>query len=158
MLRWSSKSRCRVQVTSNVRLRIQSQEELVKLSLEYVFLATVVLQGCGTAPMSMIEANPPLRLLPANHFPVRVVSIDGSIQFQMPVRVAPGPHMLVLEAQGSSVSKSRVQRTFAFKVEPCTRYYLLAAKESINAASWELVIHSTEKVALCNPEEEVKKS
>jgi hypothetical protein len=121
-------------------------------------MACAVVAACGSAPMSLLEGKPPLAILPANHFPVRVVSVDGSIQFQMPVRVAPGARTLVLEAPGRMGTRSAVQRTFAFKVEPCTQYHLLAAKESLTSVTWELVIHSKEKVTACNPEEELKKS
>jgi hypothetical protein len=105
-----------------------------------------------------IEGKPPVSVLPLNHYPVRVVSIDGSIQFKMPVQVAPGPHMLVLEAFPSNSAKAVVQRAYAFKVEPCTRYYFLAARESPMASAWELVVHSTERVSSCKPAEEAKKS
>lgn len=92
-----------------------------------------------------------------SYYPVRVVSVDGSIQFHNPVQVAQGSHWLVLEAAPSASARRTVQRSFVFATAPCTRYYLAASRESPVAAEWELVVALKETVSGCNAEEELKK-
>jgi hypothetical protein len=121
-------------------------------------LIVALLTGCAFAPLSFLEASPPVTMLPTDHYPVKVIAVDGSLQFHMPVQLAPGPHVVALEAFPSQSARRTIQRTYAIKIEPCTRYYLLAARTSPTAADWELVVHSTEKVSFCKPEEELKKT
>ncbi|MBI3716938.1 MAG: hypothetical protein HY255_13180, partial [Betaproteobacteria bacterium] len=99
----------------------------------------------------------PPGVLPTNHYPIRIVSVDGDIQFRNPVQLAPGPHSLVLEAAPGDGARGTTQRSFAFKVEPCARYFLAAARSSPVAADWKLVVVSRERVAGCIDEEELKK-
>ena len=128
------------------------------LSKSNLMLVAALCGACTTAPLSFIEGVPPLGTLPLKHYPLRVVAVDSSIQFSMPIQIAPGIRTLVLEASAGASAKGTTQRTFAFKVEPCTRYYLLAYRESPVNANWELVLHSKEKVSGCDALEEGKKS
>ena len=121
-------------------------------------LAVTLCAACATAPLSFIEGVPPLGTLPLKHYPLRVVSVDSSIQFRMPIQVSPGLRTLVLEAAPGGSAKGSTQRTFVFKVEPCTRYHLIAYRESPIIANWELILHSKETVSGCDPQDEGKKS
>lgn len=91
-------------------------------------------------------------------YPVRVVSVDGAMQFHSPVQVEPGPRLLVLEAAPSGSARRTEMQTFAMRVEPCTRYYLAARRTSPMAAGWQLVVDAKETVAGCDPEAELKKA
>jgi hypothetical protein len=120
-------------------------------------LASLALAACGTAPLSFLDGQP-LDRVTLNRYGVRIVSVDGQINFRNPVQVAPGPHVLVVEARRGDGPDTRMQRTFALNVEPCTHYYLAADRESPLTSPFELVVQAKEKVAGCNPEEEVKKA
>jgi hypothetical protein len=121
-----------------------------------LFFATLY-AACGTAPLSFIEGNTGSKLLAENQSPVRVVSIDGHIQFRMPVQISAGPHTLVLESAPRRGVGAPLQRTFAFKVEPCTRYFFIATPTTPMDTNWELAIHTKEPVGACNSDAEVKK-
>jgi hypothetical protein len=124
--------------------------------LPAIFILACVLASCGMAPLSFLEVGPLSRVDP-HLYPVRVVSVDGSIQFSRSIPVEPGPRWLVVEAAPPRGSRLGVQKSFAFLVEPCTRYYLAAHKPSPLLQEWSLVV-SPERVTPCDPQEELKKS
>ncbi|WP_395007500.1 hypothetical protein [Undibacterium sp.] len=109
------------------------------------------------APLSYLEAKPDSAIHSSSQYPVRVVSVDGSIQFSMPVQIAPGERDLVLEAMPSRSALGSKQKKFRLKIAPCTRYFLLAQRDTPMQADWQLIIHSTEVVSACDPVEELKK-
>ena len=126
-----------------------------------ILVSVAALAGCAsTAPLSFIEGVPWTRT-DTTLYPVRVVSIDGHIEFEgpaKPVMVSPGVRSLVLEpAPGESV-RQHVQKPYAMRVEPCTHYYLAARKDSPIASDWTLEVDRKEPVPGCNPQEELKKA
>lgn len=126
----------------------------------FMLAALTALAGCSTAPLSFIEGTPVTRT-DIDLSPVRVVSIDGELQLQsltQAVGIAPGRRWLVLEAAPTKTSARLVQRSFVFKVEPCTRYFLAARRSNPMASEWDLVIDQREPVAGCNAAEELKKA
>ena len=116
-----------------------------------------IVSGCGSAPLSFLDGRPP-NLLPAIQYPVRIVSVDGGLEFRNPVQVAPGPRYLVIEAAPAHSARGTTQRSFVFPVAPCTRYYLAAVRNSPMDAGWDLVVQQKEAVAGCNADEELKKA
>jgi hypothetical protein len=122
------------------------------------FAAACFLGGCASAPLSFLDGTPSSVRMPQDHYTVRVISVDGNIQFKNPVQLAPGPRWLVLEAVPGKSAVQVKQKRFALKVEPCTHYYLLAYRKSPMDSDWELVVQATEPVQRCIPEEELKKS
>jgi hypothetical protein len=131
------------------------ESNLHKLGL--MIASSVVLSACGSAPLSFIEAKPHSTLMPPNHYPVRVIAVDKSLQFSMPVQLAAGKRQLVLEAYPSNSAAKTPQKTVFMDIQPCTRYFLLAKRTSPMQADWELVKTDTETVSGCNPEDEMKK-
>jgi hypothetical protein len=115
------------------------------------------LSACETAPLSYLDGRPKTTTDPLL-FPVRVVSVDGGINFQNPVQVAPGPRWVVLEAAASGSARGTTQQTFVMRVEPCTRYHLAAKRNSPAEATWQVVVDSKETVPGCDPAEEMKKT
>ena len=115
------------------------------------------LAGCATAPLSYLDGHL-LDRSTLNRYPVRIVSVDGQIEFHNPVQVAPGQRWVVVEAAPGSGANLLTQQSFVLKVEPCTRYYLAADRPSPLLSEWRLVIERTEPVGSCNPEEEMKKA
>ena len=131
----------------------------MKTSLDRLLLTTVVVAtaGCASAPLSLLVGEPKTKtelLL----FPVKIVSVDGGIEFRNPVQVAPGPRWLVLEAGPSAGARTKVQKSFVLRVEPCTRYFLAARRASAVAAEWEVVIDAKEPVSGCDAEAEMRKA
>ncbi len=130
---------------------------LIRIS---VLSSLVSLSACSIlakAPLSYLEAKPDSAIHSSSQFPVRVVSVDGSIQFSMPVQIAPGERDLVLEAMSSRSAFGSRQKNVRLKIAPCTRYFLLAQRDSPMQADWQLSIHSTEIVSACDPAEELQK-
>lgn len=120
-------------------------------------LTLSLLAACESAPLSFLDGRPKTATDPLL-YPVRVVSVDGSIQFSNPVQVEPGPRWLVLEAAPSGSARGTTQQTFVMRVEPCTRYYLGARRTSSMEATWQVVIDDQERVAGCDAEAERRKA
>jgi hypothetical protein len=115
---------------------------------------------CSSNPQSYLDGNPQTTT-DAQLYPVRVAAVDGDMQFENPVRVYPGPRWLEIQLAPGSERSARLQsksQTFVMKIEPCTRYYLGAHKDSALADKWKLVVDKTETVQSCDPAEELKKA
>lgn len=122
--------------------------------------AVLLLAGCASAPLSFVEGMPLTQADPSL-YPVRVVSIDGSQQFSKPstpIQLFPGQRWLVLEAAPGKSARRVVQKSYALKVEPCTRYVFAARRASPMDSDWSLVVDRTEPVSGCNAEEELRKA
>lgn len=130
---------------------------LIRMS---VLSCVVSLSACSIlakAPLSYLEAKPYSAIHSSLQSPVQVVSIDGSMQFSMPVQIAPGERDLVLEAMSSQSALRTKQKNVRLTIAPCTRYFLLAQRDSTMQADWQLTIASTEIVSACDPTEELQK-
>jgi hypothetical protein len=115
------------------------------------------LSGCASlpmAPLSYLDGNPPGIRVDSTLAPVQILSVDGRIYRSGPVQVAPGTHSVVLASGGGP----NPNRQVSMLVEPCTRYFLAAQRESVTSRTWEMKVASTEPVAGCDPAEERKKA
>lgn len=123
--------------------------------------AIVAAAGCAsTAPLSFVEGVPWTKTDPTLH-PLRVVGIDGHMEFDRPdtpAMVSPGVRTLVLEAAPSEGVQRHIQKTYALRIEPCTHYYLAARRDSPMQSDWTLVVDRKEPVAGCDAQEELKKA
>ncbi len=128
-----------------------------KTSLLIAAACTVTFAGCATAPLSFLDGQP-RTATDIQLYPVRVVSVDGNIEFRNPVQVAPGRRLLVLEAAGSNSARGTTQQAFVMGIEPCTRYFLAARRMSPMDANWQIVIDAKETVPGCDAADEIKKS
>lgn len=128
-------------------------------SFGLALMAISISAGAQQAPLSFIDGMPLTR---TDHqlFPLRVVSIDGTLHFSPSdtrISIYPGQHELVLAA--GRYPGNPVEQTQSFTVKPCTHYHLAARIQSYRrTAPWELVIDREEEVAGCNPEEELRKA
>lgn len=121
--------------------------------------AFVALTGCASAPLSYVQGKS-FNRIDSHLFSVRVVSIDGSLQFRAPaerINIEPGLRSLVLESAPMGIAKKRIQKSMSLLIEPCMSYDF-AAREVIGESDWNLVIASKEAVQDCNPELERKKA
>lgn len=118
--------------------------------------AGALLAGCAAAPLSFIDSRP-VELLKQDEYPVRIVSVDGRLNFQPDVQLDPGVRTLVLEAAGPS-PRDGLQKTYAFLVAPCTRYVFIASRETPLARDWKLGVQRRDPVPGCDPKKEAEKA
>ncbi len=122
--------------------------------------AAASLTACTSAPLSFVEGVPLTRTDPTL-YPVRVVSLDGIIQFSsadQPLNVYPGSRSLVLAAAPGKSARGSTQKSYVLNVEPCSRYYLAAKRKSPMDSDWSLVLDHKEAVPGCTVESELKKT
>ena len=131
----------------------------MKTSTHRIFCIAIVgsLAACGSAPLSFLDGEPKTKT-EALLYPVKVISVDGAMEFRNPVQVAPGPRWLVLEAAPSAGARKSVQKSFVIRVEPCTRYFLAAKRATVIDADWQVVIDAKEQVPGCDVEAEKLKA
>ncbi len=122
-------------------------------------LGAAALAGCTItpAPKSWFVGEPE-GVLRFHEFPVRVMSVDGSINFGNKAQLEPGRHVVVLQAATANHIYRGLQKNYVMNVEPCTRYYYLAERVSDLARDWNLKLKTSETVAGCDPAEELRKA
>lgn len=120
-------------------------------------LSLLLLTACGTAPMSLLEGQPYHRTH-LNRYPVNIVAVNGHYSTQRPRQVYAGVSTIIVEAAPVGGMRLPKQQALAFKVMPCTRYYLAAERETSLSQDWKLVVDHTESIAGCDPREEIEKS
>ena len=121
-------------------------------------LVAATLAGCGTAPLSYLNDRQVYYKAVINRYPVRVVAIDGYYQTFKPVPIAPGEHVLTIDAVPVAGFSVPVQKVYPMTIEPCMRYYLAAQRRSPVIQDWELVVEETWPVAGCDPAKELQKA
>ena len=129
---------------------------IAKLSAGALIVAT--LAACSTAPLSFINDRQVYYKAVLNRYPVRVVAIDGSYQTFRPVPIAPGPHLLTIDAVPVAGFSLPIQKQYPFEVAPCTRYYIAAQRATALSQDWNLVVEETWPVAGCDPAKELEKA
>lgn len=120
--------------------------------------ATSAALGAFT-PQSYLDGNPRTKT-DTQLYPVRVVAVDGVRPHENPIAVTPGPHWLEIQAgagEASSPTRTSKPHTYVLRIEPCTRYFFGAHKESPLLDKWKLVVDQVEIVKGCDPAEELKK-
>jgi len=120
-------------------------------------LCTSLLVGCGTAPMSLLEGQHYHRTH-LNRYPVTIVAVNGHFSTQYPRQVYAGVSTIIVDAVPAGGRRVAKEKAVAFKVQPCTRYYLAAELENSLSQDWKLVVDHTEPIGACNPQEEIEKS
>jgi hypothetical protein len=129
----------------------QTNLALHKLACVSVVVASLIMTACAStpqAPLSYIEGKLQTHVDPYL-YSIYVVSVDGARPVSQEVPLEAGVRWLVLEAAPSKSALGRVQKSVAFPVAICTRYYLAAKRESPMQADWELVIERQEKIIGC---------
>ena len=114
--------------------------------------------GCSTAPLSYINDRQVYYRAVLNRYPVALTAVDGSSTAFRPVPIAPGPHLLTLDALPVAGFSVPVQKTYPMTIAPCTRYYIAAQRKSPLIQDWELVVEETWPVAGCDPAKELEKA
>jgi len=113
------------------------------------FVITAV-AGCTTTPgeANLSALNDGRVQFPAiNHrFAVRVVAIDDqSNNFRRPL-IEPGRHEVRFTAPPVALLTQSVEKTYTLDIQPCTRYYPAAQRDSAFESDWHLVIERVEPI------------
>lgn len=130
-------------------------------------LSALALAGCATTPatslpLSTITGTPYTKTDP-HIYPVRIVAVDGEEYFSArnpdgEIHLVPGPHWIVAQADPAKSARKNTEKSFAYKIEPCTRINFAAERETPMSAEWKLVVDHQETVKACNPDEEMAKA
>jgi len=142
--------------SSSIAGSVLPLRRVVRLGAAALVVAT--LAACTTAPLSYINDRQVYYKAVLNRYPVRVVSIDGSYQTFNPVPVAPGEHLLTLDAAPVAGFSQPTQKQYPMTIAPCTRYYIAAQRTSPLTQDWNLVVEETWPVAGCDPAKEIEKA
>ncbi len=123
-----------------------------------VALAVATLAGCGSAPLSYVYDNQVYYRAIRDRYPVSILAIDGSSPAFRPVPITPGEHVMRLDAAAVGGFSERVTKNYPFTVEPCTRYYIAAQRETALSQDWQLVVERTFPVGGCDADAERAKA
>lgn len=121
-------------------------------------LAVATLAGCASTPSSYLYDNQVYYRAVRDRYPLSILAIDGSSPAFKPAPIAPGEHTLRLDATAVGGFSERVAKTYPITIEPCTRYYLAAQRQSQLSQDWELVIERTFPVGGCDADTERAKA
>jgi hypothetical protein len=91
-------------------------------------------------------------------YPVQLTSVDGDFSMENPRAVAPGVRSMRFVALGGRSAAPNEAKVVLVKVEPCTRYYFAARRETPLSRDWSLVLERTEPVEPCDAAAEIKKA
>jgi len=138
-------------------VRIGSKRPAVILQ-SLAALCLAVLAGCGSAPLSFVDGSLYHHQTTRNRYPVRIISIDRDFSLQNPRQLSPGPHRLVIEARPVAGFRVPMQKSYVLNIEPCTRYYLAADRDTPLTQDWNLAIDYEEPVSGCDPAKELAKA
>lgn len=116
------------------------------------------LAGCAAAPLSFINDRQVYHRAVLNRYPVQVVAVDGSYTAFRPVPIAPGAHLLTIDAFPVAGFSQPVQKQYPMTIAPCTRYYIAAQRQTPLTQDWEMVVEETWPVAGCDPAKELEKA
>lgn len=130
-------------------------KSLIKVAVASA-LSVAFLGACTMAPLSYLNGNPD-RPLPNHEYPVQIVAVDQQANFKGPVQIAPGKHNVLVQISQSLVGAPS-QKMLVVNVQPCTRYYITAKKDSIMENNWEPKVFDSENVGGCDASEELKKA
>ena len=121
-------------------------------------LIAATLLGCTTAPLSYLNDRQVYYRSVLYRYPVRVSAIDGESQVFRPVPIAPGDHVLTVDAVPVAGFSETVRRIVPMTIAPCTRYYVAAQRTSPLTQDWKFVVEETWPVAGCDPAKELEKA
>ncbi|MEO8935434.1 MAG: hypothetical protein ABI277_12135 [Burkholderiaceae bacterium] len=121
-------------------------------------VAAAALVGCTTAPLSFINDQQVYHKTVLNRYPLVVTAVDGASTAFRPVPIAPGPHLLTMDAAPVAGFSQPVQKVYPMTIAPCTRYYVAAQRTSPLVQDWNLVVEETWPVSGCDAAKELEKA
>ncbi len=114
-------------------------------------ISVASLAGCATSQTFSQITGKRWTRTELNTFDVIIISVDGTsfIEREVPINIDPGPRSIVVQSVPTGSAAVREQRTLKLDVEPCTRYWLEAKKQSPLAADFEPRVNFKEAIAGC---------
>lgn len=123
-----------------------------------IALAVATLAGCASTPLSYVYDNQVYYRAIRDRYPVFILAVDGSSPAYRPVPVTPGEHVMRLDAAAVGGFSERVTKNYPITIEPCTRYYIAAQRQTALSQDWELVVERTFPVGGCDADAERAKA
>ena len=84
-------------------------------------------------------------------YSISILRIDGRSTILHPTPVDPGRRMILVQGPPDGVSLEGRQREIALDVKPCTRYYLVAVKNTRLSSDFDVRVDYEEPVGGCTP-------
>lgn len=123
-----------------------------------VVAAVLTLAACGTAPLSQLDDGQVYYRAQLNRYPVYVTAIDGKGNLNRNPQIDPGAHDVSFTTRPVAGFRIPVEKTYAMRIDACTRYYVAAHRDNSIAQNWDLVIEKSEPVGGCDPAKEWQKA
>ena len=113
--------------------------------------ATALAGGCASTPFSQLDGSRYHRTT-IDTYPVAIVKIDGASNLRSnPVYVEPGRRQVTVQGPPGGAHSIGDQETLALDIQPCTRYWLVAVKESPLAQRYTVKVDHQEAIGSCRP-------
>lgn len=106
--------------------------------------------ACSTTTYSQLDGRRYHRA-PIDTYPVAIVKVDGSSELRNPVLVEPGVHKITVQAPPGGALRYGPEQTITLDVKPCTRYWLVAVKETALASRFTVKVDHEEPIGGCTP-------
>ena len=117
------------------------------------------LAGCATStPLSQLDDGQVYYRAHLNRYPVVVNAIDGKGNLVRDPQIDPGQHNVSFTTRPVAGFSGSIEKTYAMRIEPCTRYYVAADRATSLSQDWTLVVEKSEPVGGCNAAQEWRKS
>ena len=84
-------------------------------------------------------------------YSISILRVDGRSTILHPTPVDPGRRMILVQGPPDGVSLEGRQREIAIDVKPCTRYYLVAVKNTRLSSDFDVRVDYEEPVGGCTP-------
>ncbi len=121
------------------------------LALAAALLPLLGVAGCATYGPTWSElTGERYNVTIMNRRPAGIQTVDGTSAYPTyPIKIAPGPHVIVLGAPAPGWPGGSTLHTMSLTLEPCMRYYLNAQFDNPTGPDWRPVVDYVEPIAGC---------
>jgi hypothetical protein len=123
----------------------------VASSLLVAAFAAAGLSGCATDYHYSQISGRKYHVSAIDTYSISILRVDGRSTILHPTPVDPGRRMILVQGPPDGVSLEGRQREIAIDVKPCTRYYLVAVKNTRLSSDFDVRVDYEEPVGGCTP-------
>ena len=123
----------------------------VASSLLVAAFAAAGLSGCATDYHYSQLSGRKYHVSEIDTYSISILRVDGRSTILHPTPVDPGRRMILVQGPPDGVSLEGRQREIAIDVKPCTRYYLVAVKNTRLSSDFDVRVDYEEPVGGCTP-------
>jgi len=113
--------------------------------------AATGLSGCATDYHYSQISGRKYHVSEIDTYSISILRVDGRSTILHPTPVDPGRRMILVQGPPDGVSLEGRQREIAIDVKPCTRYYLVAVKNTRLSSDFDVRVDYEEPVGGCTP-------